>query len=40
MEPSRPDMKSFHDLPNPSLDKALKAETRLAVKLSEIGNLG
>ena len=33
------EMKQFRDLPYPSLNEALKAETRLAVKLSEVGKL-
>ena len=39
MEPGSPEMKRFRDLPYPSLNEALKAETRLAVKLSEVGKL-
>ena len=40
MEPGSPEIKRFRDLPHPSLNEALKAETRLAVKLSEVGKLG
>ena len=40
MEPGSPETKRFRDLPYPSLNEALKAETRLAVKLSEVGKLG
>ena len=38
MEPGSPEIKRFRDLPHPSLNEALKAETRLAVKLSEAMN--
>ena len=40
MEPGSPEIKRFRDLPYPSLNETLKAETRLAVKLSEVGKLG
>ena len=40
MEPGSPEMKRFRDLPNRSLNGALKDETRQVVELSEVGKLG